>query len=77
MTARHAASDEFLVWAQSLSGMLTRLRTRYGSVEEMLEHPDWDEGKNEYLLQLIRLLHMDLGKMAEEMGAHVQSKNRT
>ena len=45
MTTQFTASDDFIVWAQSLSGMLTKMRTEYGSTQELLEHPDWDEAK--------------------------------
>lgn len=76
MGRRHLASDEFIVWAQSLSGMLTMLRTSYGSTVEMLEHPDWNDGKSEYLLQLVRCLHSDLRTLDEEMSEHVETKNR-
>ena len=55
MSQRRIASDEFMVWAESLSGMLTSLRASYGTAEEMLEHCDWNEGKTEYLLQLVHL----------------------
>jgi hypothetical protein len=76
MTQRHLASDEFTAWAQSMSGMLTRLRTSYGSTEEMLEHHDWNDGKSEYLLQLVKSLHSDLRTLDEEMSEYVTTKNR-
>lgn len=76
MARKHTASEEFVVWAQSLSGMLTTLRNHYGTTEEMLEHHDWDEGKSEYLLQLVQCLHSDLRKLDEEMSEHVKAKNR-
>jgi hypothetical protein len=76
MSQRRIASDEFIVWAESLSGMLTSLRTSYGTTEEMLEHPDWNEGKTGYLLQLVHCLHTDLTMLDEEMSEHVKAKNR-
>jgi hypothetical protein len=75
MAQRHIASDEFLVWAESLSGMLTSLRTTYGTTEELLEHADWDEGKTEYLLRLVHCLRADLTALSEEMKEHVKTKN--
>ncbi len=48
ISQRRIASDEFIVWAESLSRMLTSLRTSYGTTEDMLECPDWNEGKTEY-----------------------------
>lgn len=76
MSPRRIASDEFIVWAESLSGMLTSLRTSYGTIEEMLEHPDWDDSRTEYLLQLVQCLHSDLALLDEEMNEHVEAKNR-
>lgn len=52
MKQRFPASDEYVVWAQSLSGMLTKIKTTYGSVSEMVEHPDWDESKTQFFLLL-------------------------
>ena len=40
MKKKFPASDEYVVWAHSLSGMLTNIKTTYGSVGEMVEHPD-------------------------------------
>jgi hypothetical protein len=74
MSQRRIVSDEFIVWAESLSGMLTSLRTSYGSTEEMLEHSDWNEGRTEYLLQLVQCLHSDLRRLDEEMSEHVKAK---
>jgi hypothetical protein len=68
MTKRFPASDEFIVWAQSLSGMLTRIRTEYGGVDQMLEHPDWDEDKTPYVVQLVKSLHEHLGEIP--LGLH-------
>lgn len=76
MSQRRIASHEFIVWAESLSGMLTSLRTSYGSTEEMLERPDWDESKTEYLLELVRCLRDDLTMLDEEMRDHVEAKTK-
>jgi hypothetical protein len=42
---RFSASDEFVVWAQGLSGTLTKMKTRYGNIADMVEHRKWNEGK--------------------------------
>jgi hypothetical protein len=74
MPRKFAASDEFIAWAQSLSGMLTKLRTEYGSIAEMVEHPAWDEGKTEYAMSLVKSLRKHLSKMDTELSSHVEEK---
>ncbi len=68
------ASDEFIVWAQSLSGLLTKIRTEYGSMPEMVESPEWDEGRTHYALSLIKSLNKQLTQIEEELTAHVSEK---
>ena len=74
MANLHPASTEVVSWAQSLGGLLTVLRKRYGSVADMLEHPDWDEGKTPLALALITSVHKELGKFQSEMESHVNEK---
>jgi len=74
MIRRFPASEEFIVWAQSLSGMLTRIRTEYGDVGQMLAHPDGGEGKTQCAFQLVRSLHEHLGEISAEMTSHVSGK---
>ena len=71
---RFPASDEFIVWAQSLSGMMTKIRTEYGSVSAMVEHPAWDEGKTEHALSLVKSLRTHLSKIDRELSNHVEEK---
>jgi transcription termination factor NusB len=71
---RFPASDEYVVGAQSLSGMLTKIKTTYGSVSEMVEHAEWDEGQTRYFLQLIKGLHRHLAKVDKELSEHVSGK---
>lgn len=71
---RFPASDEFIVWAQSLSGMLTKMRTDYGSISEMVECPEWDEAKTDVALKLLRSLKFHLGKIEKELSSHVSGK---
>jgi hypothetical protein len=71
---RYPASDEFIVWAQSLSGMLTKMRTEYGSVAEMVEGPDWDEAKTDLALKLLKTLRTNLVKVEKELANHVNGK---
>ncbi len=75
MKQQFPASDEFVVWAQSLSGMLTKIKTTYGSVSEMVEHPEWDEGKTRYFLQLVKGLRRHLVTVDKELSEHVSGKS--
>jgi len=68
------ASDEFIVWAQSLSGMLTKLSTEYGGIAEMVEHRAWDEGKTQYAMALIHSLHRHIAQIDAELSCHVKEK---
>lgn len=70
----YPASDDVIVWLQSLSGMLTRVHSEYGSFPEMVEHPDWDEGRTDLALQLIVNLREHLTKVEEELKSHVNRK---
>ena len=67
-------SKEFVNWAESLSGFLTTIETRYGGIQQMLESNDWDDSKTEYATDLIRSLHQHLGKIEREMVEHVTEK---
>jgi len=40
---KHVAADEFIVWLESLGGMLTKMKTEYDGIAVIVEHPDWDE----------------------------------
>ena len=69
-----AASDEFIAWAQSLSGLLTTMRTEYGSMPEMVESPEWDEGRTMLALSLVKSLSTHLAKIEKEFASHVNDK---
>lgn len=68
------ASDEFITWAQSLSGMLTTIRTRFGSMPEMVESHEWDEGRTQIALSLITSLKARLAQIEKELADHVSDK---
>jgi hypothetical protein len=74
MAKNFPASDEFIAWAQSLSGMLTNIRTEYGGIAEMVEHPAWDEAKTQFAVALIKSLHSHLAQIDAELTNHVQEK---
>ena len=72
---RHPASDEVIVWLESLSGMLTQIDTKYGGIAELVEHPDWDENRTSYACKLIRALHARIRDVDLELSDHVQGKH--
>jgi hypothetical protein len=74
MAKRYPVSDEFIVWAQSLSGMLTKMRTEYGSISEMVERSDWDGSKTDLALKLLKTLRTNLTKVEKELTSHVDGK---
>lgn len=74
MARKFTASDEFIVWAQSLSGMLTTIRTKYGGAAEMVERADWDESKTTYALALVKSLHKHVAQVDSELTTHVHEK---
>jgi hypothetical protein len=73
---RFTVSDQFIAWAESLSGFLSTVKVTYGGVESMVERPDWEEEKTEYAVQLVRSLHRHLGKLEKELNQHVAAKYR-
>lgn len=71
---RFPASDDFIAWAHSLSGMLAKMHTRYGTIAEMIEHPEWDESQTEYAISIIKSLCEHLNQIDEELSSHVNEK---
>lgn len=74
MSRKFDASEQFVVWAQSLSGMLTKITTEFGSVSEMVESSTWDDSKTEYALSLVKALHRHLRQIDKELSRHVSEK---
>jgi hypothetical protein len=72
--SRFKASDEFIAWAQSLSGMLTKIRTDYGGISKMVERPDWDENKTDIAVKLLNSLGVNVNKVKKELADHVSGK---
>jgi len=68
------ASDEFIAWAQSLSGMLTNMRTEFGGMSEMVESSEWDDGRTRFALGLLESLNKQVSKITEELEIHVAEK---
>lgn len=74
MSTAYPDSDAFIAWAQSLSAMITRIRTAHGSAAEMLESPGWNDGKTALALSLVSGLKKEVTALHKEMRDHVQEK---
>jgi len=71
---KYVASDEFVVWLESLSGMLTKIKTEYGGIVALVEHPEWDENRTMHAARLVRALRHHLRSFDEELAHHVNEK---
>ncbi len=71
---KYMASDEFIVWLESLSGMLTKIKTKYGGIVALVEHPDWDENRTMHAARLVRALRHHLRSIDEELTDYVKEK---
>jgi hypothetical protein len=54
--------------------MLTKLKTEYGTVSEMVERSDWDSAKTDFALSLLRSLRSNITKIEKELSVHVKGK---
>jgi len=70
----HPASAMLLTWLQGMSGCLTRINSDYGSVQEMMEHNDWDQSKTENVFRLLQTVREHLEKVEVELSDHVNTK---
>lgn len=70
----YVASDEFIVWLESLSGMLTKIKAEYGGIVALVEHPDWDENRTIHAARLVQALRHHLHSIDEELAEHVKEK---
>lgn len=50
-------------YMQGLSGLLTKMQVKYGSVPEMIESADWDQGRTDYALTLLDAISVNIQKM--------------
>lgn len=71
---RFEASDAFIRWAESVSGMLTTIKTKYGGVAKMLGDPLWDDSKSQYARKLVSALRDHISRISAEMHEHEQGK---
>ena len=74
LTGNFEASREIIQWAESCSGMMTTIKTKYGGVSQMLEDASWDESKTEYAMNLIAALRDTITRVATEMKEHEEGK---
>jgi hypothetical protein len=72
--SEHPVSDEFLVWAESLAGLLTTLETKHGGASAMIESRGWDQGRTQYALGLISDLAKHIERVRKEMSDHANEK---
>lgn len=54
--------------------MLTKIKTEYGGITQMVENPAWDEGKTSYVLTLLKSLHGHIAELDTELSIHVKEK---
>ena len=71
---KYVASDEFVVWLESLSGMLTRIKTEYGGIVALVEHPNWDDNRTIHAARLVRALQRHLHSIDKELADYVSEK---
>ncbi len=64
-------AQEIIRWIESVSGLMTHVRTAYGDVDSMLGSPEWDDSKTEYLLGLVKCVRCEIAEFAEELQGHV------
>jgi len=66
----YPVSDEFITWAESLAGLLTKLETKYGGMAAMLENAGWDQGRTQHANNLVADLALHLERIRKEMVSH-------
>ena len=71
---KHPASSDLFMWLQGLSGFFTTAKNQYGSFAEMIEHPDWDEGRTDLAINVIGRLREQLQQAEKELSDHVNAK---
>jgi hypothetical protein len=72
--SNYSASDQFVVWLESLSGMLTKIKTEYGGIIALTEHPNWDENRTIHVRRLVHALRIHLDSIDEELADYVDEK---
>jgi len=70
----HPVSARLLTWLQGMSGCLTRINSDDESVQEMMEHNDWDQSTTENAFRLLQTVREHLEKVEVELSDHVNTK---
>ena len=73
---RYSASDEVVRWIESVTGLLTYIRTEYGGVAELIEHPQWDATQNGYATSMLAGLKKEVTQLAKEFKEHVNGDSQ-
>jgi hypothetical protein len=68
----YGASDEIVQWLESVTGLLAHVRSKYGSVAELLEDPGWDASQSRYAMALLNGLKRDISRITKEFTSHVE-----
>jgi hypothetical protein len=68
---KYPASDEVLRWIESITGLLAHIRTEYGGVSELIEHPHWDSSRNNYATSMLNGLRKEVTQLAKDFNDHV------
>ena len=67
-------SDEFINWAASLSAFLTKINKEYENAGELIEDSEWDDGKTNLAVSILKSLKKSVNKIEKEMRSHVENR---
>jgi hypothetical protein len=71
---RFRASDEVIKWIESVAGLVAHVKANYGGVPELIEHPQWDESRNEYTVRLLTGLKKEIVTLTKDFNDHVNQR---
>lgn len=71
----YPVSDDFIAWIESLSGLLTTVKTRHGGIVAMIEDSGWDDSRTGYALRLVQSLSRHMVRIEKEFESHVKSND--
>ena len=71
-----SASDEVIGWIESVAGFVAHIRTNYGSVSELIEHPQWDESRSNYAASMLAGLEKEILTLSKQFSDHVKSRTK-
>ncbi len=54
--------------------MLTKIKTEYGGIAALVEHPSWDDNRTLHASRLVGALRDHLCSIDEELSDHVKAK---